>query len=238
MSGQVRHKAVRAADGAKQLARLNVAGEGVETPWILQQTLEGNVFYAGTGVAEAGVDGIGAADEQTPTFAIVAPPGGKVIIPIWARFYFDTEGGAAPSMLLNCVQATKGAYDAGTSMPSINALGGANPKTAQGRLINTLSALTAYVAAENVVLTERTNMLDNFISEQTITPAANLAYSHQETPGDGGNYLELNIDFLTRFPLALHEGSFVAFNAVTGTTDSKYNVSACWVELDSTVYKP
>ncbi len=82
MSGQVRHKAVRAADGAKQLARLNVAGEGVETPWILQQTLEGNVFYAGTGVAEAGVDGIGAADEQTPTFAIVAPSGGKIIIPV------------------------------------------------------------------------------------------------------------------------------------------------------------
>ena len=238
MSGQVRHAPVRAKEGAKQLARLNAAGEAIRTPWLIQQTLEGNVFYAGSGVAEAGVDNIASANEQTPTFALVAPEGGTLVIPVWFRFYFDTEGGGAPTALLNYVQKTSDATNAGTTMPSINALGGSNPKAAAGRLINTLSGINAYTAAQNVVLTERTHMLDNFISEQTITPNTDLAYSHQENPGDVGNYLEMNVDMLKRYPIVLSEGALVAFNSVTGGGDSKWNVSACWVEIDASVYKP
>jgi len=231
MSGEVKVSgASAAADGVVVNPRLNKAREIVSTPWEIQMMLEGRVFVAGTGLEEDGVDGEAAIDDTTPSWALTAPAGDVVVIPLWFRAYFDTEGGAAPDWHFIYVQADKSGYSAGTEMTAINCLGGSNPRSAQGKLQNTLSSLSAITASENVVLDERIHVLDNFQSVEAATGAPGV-----ESPG---GISTMQAIWTPSFPIGLYAGSFIGFYTATGTTDSKYNVGCAWIELPSDVYKP
>lgn len=219
------------SDGVAGNARMNKAGEIVSTPWEYQMMLEGRVFMAGTGLEEAGVDGEAAINDTTPSWALVAPAGDVVVIPLFFRAYFDTEGGAAPDWHFIYVQADKSAYSAGTNMTAINALGGSNPRTAQGKLMNTLSSVTALSDAENVIMTERIHILDNFQSTEGATGKGGSI----EFPG-GKSVMELL--WTPPCPIGLYAGSMVAFYTATATTDTKYNVAAAWIEIPANIYKP
>jgi len=232
----VRAQASRASAGQSASARVNQAEMIVGMPWVQQAILEGRGFVAGTGLEEAGVDGAAAVDETTPSWALTAPASGTLIYPLFFRAYFDTEGGAAPTLHVNYVQANKAAHGAGTLMTALNLLGGWNSglsaaRTAQGKFENTLSSLTSYTAAENVVITERTHVLDNYTSVEAATTIAGA-----ESPGNTGSSHELIWQPEQAFPIFLNAGSALMFYAATGTTDSKYNATAAWLELDPDVY--
>lgn len=229
MAGEVKTSASSAAaDAAVVNQRLNKAREAVNTPWEIQMMLEGRVFVAGTGIEEAGVAGIAALDDTTPVFGLVAPAGDVVIIPLWLRFYYDTEAGAAPAdMHVAYVQADKSAYSAGTELPAINCLGGSNPRSAQGKLQHTLTSVTAITAAQNVVLTSRLHILDNLTSVEAATGKTAL-----ETFNDSTH--EMNVK--PPIPIGLYGGSALYFYAIDAT--ARYNVSAGWIELPADVYKP
>jgi len=223
-----RGAATRVASGNAAAIRLNNAGEIVSTPWEIQMMLEGRVFVAGTGIEEAGVAGIAALDEQTPVFGLVAPAGSVVIVPLWFKVHYDTEAAAAPAnMHLAYVQADKAAYSAGTAMTAINALGGSNPRTAQGKLQHTLTALTAIVAAEYVALTSRLHILDNLQSVEMATTRDNVE-TMDRSP--------MELSWVPTFPIGLYKGASILFYAIDAT--ARYNVAAAWVEVPADVYLP
>ena len=216
------------AEGQVVNARVNKAGEVVSMPWRVQMALEGRVYIAGTGLEEAGVAGIASINEQTPIFALVAPAGGVVMIPLWIRVYYDTEAAGVVTMHWYYCQLDKAAFSAGTTLPAINCLGGDSPRSAQGRLLSTLTSLTAITAAQNVVIEERAHVLAQFQSAE-----ADASQVNQQTPG-GNNTFEQ----VTRpaFPIGLYAGSMLAFSAIDAT--ARYNVAASWIELPSDSYLP
>jgi len=216
-----------ATTGIDVRARLNQAAEVVSIPWLTQMSLEGRVFVAGHGIEEAGIDGEAALNDTTPSLALTAP-NDTIVIPLWFRAYLDTEGGAAPDMLFAYVQATKGISGAGTAVTAINCLGGLSPRASAAECQSSLSGVTAITAAENVVLTERIHILDNFVSVEGATTSAGVE-------GPGRSTMELLYTF-DKTPIALNAGSSVLFYSSTGTTDSKHNYSMCWVELPADVY--
>jgi len=229
MSGEVKITGASAAgDGSVVNPRLNKAREAISTPWEIQMLLEGRVFVAGTGVEEAGVAGIAALDEQTPVFGLVAPAGDVVIIPKLFQIHYDTEAAAAPAdMHLAYVQLDKAAFSAGTTLPAINCLGGLNPRSAQGRLLHTLTALTAITAAQYVSLTSRLHIVDNLQSVEMATTRANV-----ETPDRS----PMELSYVPQFPIGLYAGSALLFYAIDAT--ARYNVAAAWIEVPADVYLP
>lgn len=218
-----------AATGDNSSARLNQAGEIVTVPWLTQMALEGRVFVGGHGVEEAGIDGEAAVNDTTPSFALTAP-NDTIVIPLWFRAYFDTEGGAAPDWHLAYCQSSKGVSGAGTAVTAISTLGGTSPRASAAEAQTSLSGVTAIVAAEYVVLTERIHVLDNYVSAEAATTVAGA-----EAPGGRYSNMEAVYEF-DKTPIALKAGSSVLFYTATGTTDSKYNYSMCWVELPNDVY--
>ena len=193
--------------------------------------LEGKIFIAGTGVEEAGVDGESAINDTTPSAALTVSGAAKLVKPLWFRTYFDTEGGAAPDWHFAYLQSDKSVTGKGTTMDAICTLGGASPPTAVATFQNTLSSVTAIVAAEYVVLTERIHVLDNFVSVEGATTSGGV-----ESPGDGLRTMEAHWNHQDYPPFWLTEGAAMLFYAGTGTTDSKYNYSCAWLELDESVY--
>jgi hypothetical protein len=210
-------------------ARLNQAGEIVTIPWLTQMALEGRVFVAGHGVEEAGIDGEAAVNDTTPSFALTAG-NDTIVIPLWFRAYFDTEGGAAPVWHLAYCQSTKGVSGAGTAVTAIPTLGGLSPRTSAAEAQTSLSGVTAIVAAEYVVLTERIHVLDNYVSAEAATTVAGA-----EAPGGRYSNMEAVYEF-DKTPIALTAGASVLFYTATGVSDSKYNYSMCWVEVPADVY--
>ncbi len=226
----------RIAEGAKAPARMNQAEEIVQIPWFTQLGLEGRIFVAGHGVEEAGIDSEAALDDQTPSAALAAPLGGTIVIPLFFRAYFDTEGGAgAPSLLYAYVQENKGIAGAGTAQTAINCLGGARPRTAQAVFQTSLSSITAIAAAENVVLSERTHMLDNMITVEAVTTVQGVESIGNNGAGTGASY-----EYTWKpgsIPIVLKNGSALLFYAHTATTDSKYNYTMAWAEIDEDKYE-
>ncbi len=233
MNFVARHTPSRIAPGAEAPARINQAEEIVQIPWFTQLCLEGRIFVAGHGIAEAGVDSEAALDDQTPSASLSAPLGGTVILPLYFRAYFDTEGGAGtPKMLLAYVQKDKGIAGSGTAFTSLSCLGGVSPRRAQAVFQNTLSSITAIVAAENVVLNERTHMIDNLISVEGATTAPIVETFNGNASGKG-------FEFIWRpdgLPVVLAGGSSMLFYAHTDGGDSKYNYTMAWAELDEDDY--
>jgi len=228
MSFVGRHNGTAVADGVVDNARMNKAGEALIVPWEVQMMLEGRVFVAGTGVEEAGVAGIADLDDQTPVFGLVAPAGGVVVIPKWFRVYYDTEAGAAAEHIhLIYVQKEKAAFSAGTEMAAINCLGGANPRTAQGKLQYTLTSLTAITNDDNVPLTSREHILDDLIS-------AEMAAADTQIETLGVSTLELI--WRPTFPIGLYYGAALYFYGINAT--SRFNVSAAWIEVPEEDYLP
>ncbi len=219
------------ADGQVVNARVNKAGEVVSTPWEYQMMLEGRVFIAGTGLEEAGVAGIAAIDPETPVFGLVAPAGGVVLLPLWIRVYYDTEGAAAGTMHWIYVQGDTSAYAAGTVLPAINCLGGSNPRVAQGRLLHTLTSVTDVAAAANVVIEERAHILDNFQSGEAVATDANI-----ETPGGNNTFEQVIRPMQDICPFGLYAGSMLHFNGIDATT--RYNVAVAWIEVPADTYLP
>jgi len=235
MTFVARHTPTRKDTGGPETpARMNQAEEMVQIPWFTQLCLEGRIFVAGHGIAEAGVDSEAALDDQTPSTSLSAPLGGIIVIPLYFRAYFDTEGGAGtPKMLLAYVQKDKGIAGTGTAFTAINCLGGTNPRTAQAKFQNTLSSITAIVAAENVVISERTHMLDNMISVEAVTTVQGVEVFHPRGGGTGASY-----EFIWKpeMPVVLAAGSSMLFYAHTDGGDSKYNYTMAWAELDEDDY--
>jgi len=220
--------AARESSGNAVSGRTNLAGEIVSTPWEIQMLLEGRVFCAGTGIEEAGVAGIAALDEQTPVFGLVAPAGGVVMLPLWFKVHYDTEAGAAPvDMHLAYVQASKAAFSAGTEMTAINALGGDNPRAAQGKLQSTLTALTAITAAEYIALTSRLHILDNLQSAEMVATDVNIE-TMDRSP--------MELVWKPSFPIGLYNGAGIYFYAIDAT--SRFNVAVAWIEVPADVYLP
>lgn len=228
MNFVARHSASRIGSGIGGSARINQAEEIVGIPWLYQLALEGNVYLAGTGIAEAGIDDDDGVLDEEGLLVLQAPSSGKLIIPLYMRAYFDTEQAQVPSIMVAYIQASKtwGATT-GTALTGINVLGGANPKT-QAALVWVQAVTDAAVSdAENVVLTERTHLLASFITNEMATTDVAV-----ESPGVSTTEFIWTPDF----PITLAAGSSILFQAFTPSAQSKYNVTVAWAELDSNVY--
>lgn len=218
-----------ASDGTAVGAAVNRAGEIIGIPWLTQLMLEGRCFVAGHGIEEAGTDSEAALDDTTPSAALVCNSTSTIAIPLFFRAYFDTEGGAAPDWHLAYVQASKGVSGSGTAMNSLNMLGGSSPRTPVSEPMHSCSSVTAITSAQNVIFTQRIHVLDNSVSVEAATGV------DSEMPGGRYSQFEAVYDF-KEIPVGLYNGSSVLFYAATGTTDSKYNYTIGWVEIDADRY--
>ena len=230
-----RHNPTRIATGAEAPARINQAEELVQIPWFTQLCLEGRIFVAGHGIEEAGVDSEATLDDQKPSVALSAPLGGTIVIPLYFRAYFDTDGGAAPSVLYAYVQADKGIAGSGTAVTSLSCLGGVSPRRAQAVFQNSLSSITASVAAENVVVSERTHLIAAMIGTEAATTVQGVEVFAPDGGGTGSSF-----EFIWKpdgIPVTLKGGSSMLFYAHTGSGDSKYNYTMAWAELDEDDYR-
>ena len=228
-----RHKvAVRTADGVGANARVNQAGEGINTPWLIQMSLEGRVFMAGQGVEQAAQTVQTALNDTLATYALAAPSGGKLIIPVRMSVYQDVEGDGANICHMAYCQSDKSAFTGGTVLEAINCRGGSSPPSAAARLSHTVT-LDAIVDDEYVSLQSRLHIIDNWQSTEAV------AGDGGGTEGFGESRFEFRYDFLDKHvPLVLDAGAFVAFYQFTGTSGDAVNTSWVWVELPSEVYLP
>jgi len=230
-----RHEGVRSSAGNAAAARINQAEMLTPFPWLTQLALEGRVFMAGHGLEEAATDGIiTTLDETTPTFMLMAPASGTVVLPIWAQFRMMTEGGAAPDAYLSYVGVDRSSGPAKTDLDKVP-VGrlSANAATSAAIAAKTITTVTAITDAQTVLLARRAELLDNLISVEAATTR-----STEETMLQGT--LDLTFDFFARFhgAFVLYQGQSIMFHTKTGTTVSAYGVSFLWAELPSSVYVP
>jgi hypothetical protein len=207
----------------------------VEFPFLTQLALEGRIFMAGHGLEEAATDGIiTTLDETTPTFMLMAPASGTIVLPIWAEIRLMTEGGAAPDAYLSYVGVDRSSGPAYTALDKIP-VGrlAADAVTSAAIAGKTITTVTAITSAQTVLLARRAEMLDNGISVEGATTVVG-----QENMGR--NTLALEFDFWNKFhgAFALYQGQSVMFHTKTATTVSAYGVSFIWAEIPSSVYKP
>ncbi len=223
-----RHSASRIGAGIGGAARINQAEEIIGIPWLYQLALQGDVYLAGTGIAEAGIDDDDGVLDEEGLLVLQAPSSGTLVIPLYMRAYFDTEQAQVPAIMVAYIQASKtwGATT-GTATTGINALGGASPNT-QSALVWTAAVTDAAVSdAENVVLSERTHLLASFITNEMATTDVAV-----ESPGVSTT----EFTWVPDFPIILSTGASLLFQAFTPTARSKYNTTVAWAELDSSVY--
>jgi len=224
-----RHTPSRVDAGNKTSARMNQAEELVQIPWLYQLCLEGRIFVAGSGVAETEINGEGAVNDTTPTFMLAAPTAGTIVIPLYFRAYMDTEGGAAPDgFLVSYVQENKVSAASGTAMSPINCFGGAAPRKHQATALHTVSSVTAIGDDENVVITERTHLLDDLVSTEAVTTVSSVERWDTST---------FELTWQPEMPISLRYGSGIMFFAGTGTSDTEFNYTLAWAELDEDTYK-
>ncbi len=223
-----RHTASRIGAGIGGAVRMNQAEEIVGVPWLYQLALEGNVYLAGTGIAEAGIDDDDGILDEEGLLVLQAPSAGTLIVPLYLRAYFDTEQAQVPTIMIAYIQASKtwGATT-GTAVTGINALGGAAPNEQKAKVWNQALTDAAVSNAENVVLTERTHMLASFIT-------AEMATTDVAVESLGVSTTEFT--WTPDFPIILGTGSSILFQAFTPSSRSKYNYTVAWAELDASVY--
>mgnify|MGYP001576964487 CR=1 FL=1 len=225
-----RKTATRASAGAGLAAATNLAEMLRVASEPFQWGLEGKVYIAGHGLEEAATDGIiTTLDDTTPTFMLMAPASGTIVVPIWAEFRLMTEGGAAPDAYLSYVGVDRSSPPSYTSLDKLQINGSATSSLAIcGK---TITAVTTFTSAQNVLLARRAQMLDNGISVEGATTVVG-----QENMGR--NTLALEFDFWSKFhgALQLYAGRSVMFHTVTGTTVSAYGVTFMWAELESSIY--
>ena len=230
-----RHSATAIATGQAGSARINQAEMLVQFPFLTQLALEGRVFMAGHGLEETATDGIiTTLDETTPTFMLMAPGSGTIVLPIWAEFRMHTEGGAAPDLYLSYVGVDRSSGPTYTSLDKVP-VGrlAADAVSSAAICAKTISTVTAITSAQTVLLARRANILDNYISVEAVT-----LQEQQETLMR--NALALEFNFIEKFggAFTLFQGQSIMFHTVTATAVSVYSASFLWAELPSSVYKP
>jgi len=208
----------------------NLAEEMRVVPWTLQMALEGKVFIAGHGLEEAATDGIiTTLSEQTPTFMLMAPSSGTIVVPIWAEFRLMTEGGAAPDAYLSYVGVDRVATTASTTLDKLQIAGTAT--TSAAIAAKTISAVPAITSAQTVLLARRAAMVDNMISVESLTTLPSAFTMARDSAG-------LEYNFLSKFggALVLYGGTSIMFHTKTATAVSAYGCTFVWAELPSSVY--
>jgi len=232
MSGSAvaRKNATRASAGNGIVAATNLAEEARSVPWLMQAGFEGKVYIAGHGLEEAATDGIiTTLSEVTPTFMLMAPAGGTIVIPIWAEVRIMTEGGAAPDAYLSYVGVDRSSPPAYTALDKLQING---VSTSSDAIVGkTISAVTAFTSAQNVVLARRSAMVDNMISVEGLTTLPSAHTMERNTYG-------LEFNFWDKFGGAfqLYKGTSVMFHTKTATTVSAYGCTFVWAEVNSSVY--
>ena len=225
-----RKTASRASSNAEVAAATNLAGEVREVPWVLQQGLQGNIYIAGHGLEEGAVTGTAdTLDETTPTFMLMAPASGTIVVPIHAEFRMHADGGGASAAYLSYVGVDRSSAPAYTNLDKLQICGAATQsKAIAGR---TISSVTAITSAQTVLLARRANILDAIIATEMATGEEN-----QETFAKDSLGLEFN--FWKKFGGAfqLYGGRSIMFHAMTGTTGATYTCTFVWAEIPSSTY--
>ena len=225
-----RKNTTRASAGSGLAAATNLAEEVRSVPWLMQAGFEGKVFIAGHGLEEAATDGIiTTLDDTTPTFMLMAPASGTIIIPIWGEIRIMTEGGAAPDAYLSYVGVDRSSAPAYTALAALQINGAsASPAAIVGKTITTVTAITS---AQNVLLARRSAMVDNMISVEGLTTLPSAGTMER-------NSLGLEYNFWNKFggALQLYAGRSVMFHTKTATTVSAYGCTFVWAEVPSATY--
>jgi len=214
---------------------MNQAEMLVNFPFLTQLALEGRVWMAGHGLEETATDGIiTTLDETTPTFMLMAPGSGTIVLPIWAEFRLHTEGGAAPDAYLSYVGVDRSSGPVYTSLDKVP-VGRLLADTATSAAIaaKTITTVTAITSLQTVMLARRANMLDNGISVEGATTVVG-----QENMGRNTHALEF--DFWAKFhgAFTLYQGQSIMFHTVTATAVSVYSAAFLWAELPANPYIP
>lgn len=216
--------------GSSGAAGLNLAEELKTVPWLMQRGFEGNVYIAGHGLEETATDGEAALDETTPTFVLLAPAAGTIVIPIYAEMRMHTEGGAAPDAYLSYVGVDRASTITKTDLDKLQLNGAAT--TSAAIAAKTVSAISAITSPQTVLLKRRANVLDNLISVEAVTLQEN-----QET--FSRSPLDLEYNFIEKFggAFVFSGGRGVMFHTATATADSVYSVTFVWAEVPTAVYQ-
>lgn len=225
-----RKTATRASAGAGIAAGANLAEMVRIASEPFQWGLEGKVYIAGHGLEEAATDGIiTTLDDTTPTFVLMAPASGTIVVPIWAEVRIHTEGGAAPDAYLSYVGVDRVSVTTGTALDKLQINGAATSSLAI--VLKTVTAVPTFTSAQTVLLARRANMLNDIISVEGATTVVG-----QENMGR--NTMALEFDFWSKFHGAfqLYGGRSIMFHTVTATTVSAYSATFMWAEIESSIY--
>jgi len=225
-----RKTATRTSAGVANVGATNLAEEMRSIPWLAQLGLEGKVFIAGHGLEEAATDGIiTTLSEVTPTFVLMAPLTGTIVIPIWGEIRLMTEGDAAPDAYLSYVGVPRVTTTAGTTLDKLQICGEATSSAALA--LKTVSAVPAFTSAQNVLLARRSAMVDNMISVEGLTTLPSAHTMERNTYG-------LEYNFMAKFGGAfqLYKGTSVMFHTKTATAVSAYGCTFVWAELPASIY--
>ena len=225
-----RKTATRGSAGVANVAATNLAEELRTVPWLAQLALEGKVFIAGHGLEEAATDGIiTTLDDTTPTFVLMAPLTGTIVIPIWAELRLMTEGGAAPDIYLTYVGVPRVTTTAGTTLDKLQLGGEATSSAALA--LKTVSAVPTFTSAQNVLLARRADILNDFQSVEAVTTLA------QQQTMDRDTYA-LEFNFIEKFGGAfqLYKGTSIMSHTKTATTVSAYGCTFVWAEIPASIY--
>jgi len=206
----------------------NLGGDLITMPWIYKLLLEGRVFIGGMGIEGTDPDGAGTLAEESPTWMLRAN-NGIVAIPLHIRLQLTTEGGAAPDAYLAYVNTGTGtpiAYTSGTAGHVSNALGG--ERRDPGAVFEYTVTVGTHTSAQDVVLWQTKDMPDDILT----VVGVDVDGGSVETPA--GAVSTVNIPLYPTIPLAIANGSFLAFYSVTASTDSKWRPTFVWAEIDET----
>lgn len=209
-------------------AATNVAEELRCAPWLFDKAIEGSIFMAGYGIELAATDGEAALDDTTPTFILMAPASGTIVIPIWGQFRCVAEGGAAQATYLTYIGVDRTSGATYTALSKLQIGGSATTSAAiAGKSVSTLTAITD---PQNILLDRRANILDNLISTEMATTKEVQTFSKDP--------LTLEVNFINKFGGAFYlaGGRSIAFYSATGTTDSTYSCSIMWAEIPAATY--
>ena len=216
--------------GVAGAAGINLAEELKTVPWPLQRALEGNIYIAGHGLEEAATDGEASLDETTPTFVLLAPAAGTIVIPIWAEFRAHAEGGAAPDAYLSYVGVDRASVITKTDLEKLQINGSSTSSNAIAA--KTVSAITAITAPQTVLLARRAAILDNL---QSVEGATTVAV--QETFRRSHNALTFNFWAEYHGAMVFSGGRGIMFHTSTGTSDTSYSCTFMWAEVTTSVYQ-
>lgn len=184
--------------------------------------LAGRIYVAGVGLEGTALTCRTSLADTTPDI-VLKSSATVIVVPLHFEALMSAEGGAAPDWYISYVNADIAITTAGTTVTAFSTMG-PNGRSSQA-ILQTAPTTAAFTSAQNTMLRNAQNTLDNLISVEQVTKAAG-------TKQDNVNNDWSRILWTAPVPIAMKDGASWMFHGSTGTTGSDYEWTLYWAEID------